>query len=266
MYLGICVGITNFIPYAFRPREIAMTELYPFTLYFVRVPGNPGWTPGILTVEPEKAAVTIADLHPGMERLRIVGQGMRSRKYSPDIPDAKFEELEYALGQGWWYDMRQHCWLAPEEAAAVPVEKPLPAVMSLDAEEPHDGWWFWHLGFAPLVSNDAAIWTHLFGDGKVGYNIDFSGALERDPVGDVKAFAGAVRGNADARLVVDEEGGFTGMLVWAIEPERLHLRLMSLCRPDDRKYDFLVAKSVFLEAIEKALLAFSADGGWEGSD
>lgn len=252
----------DFAAWFCRIKENIMTEMYPVALYFVQVAGKPGWTPGLLHVEPEKAAAAIAELHPEMERMRIVVQGMRSRKYDLNAPDDKYREVDSALGKGWWYDTRQHCWLAPEDAALVPVEKPLPAVMSLDAEEPYNGWWLWHLAFVPLVSNDAAIWTHLFGKGNVEYDIEFSGALERDPVDDMAAFIGALRKGAEARLVVDEEGGFTGMLAWHVDAERLHLRLMSLCRPQDKKYDFLVGKDAFIETVEKARRTFLAQGGW----
>lgn len=243
-----------------------MSELHPFTLYFVRLPGKPGWTPGVLTVAPENAERSIVELHPSASERRLVAQGMRTRTYGPDAPDDKYGELEHALAQGWWYDTRQQCWLAPEETAVVPVEKPLPAAMRLQTDEPCNGWWFWHLTFSPLVSNDAAIWTHLFGVGRVDYDIDFSGALERDPIAGLTDFAVALQSDAAARLVIDEEGGFTGLLAWHVEPDRIHLRLMSLCRAEDRKYDFLLAKDTFLAAIEQSVETFLAQGGWAAAD
>lgn len=237
---------------------------YPFSLYFVRIPGKPGWTPGIVTAEPEAADGRIAALHPDATERRVFAQGASRERYDGGDAADKFAGLDHALDRGWWYDTRLQCWLAPEETAAVPVEKPLPATPRLETDEPCNGWWSWRLAFFPLVSNDAAIWEHLFGGGEVRYDFDISDVF--DPLAELTAFAAALRAGRDARLVVNEEGCFTALLTWRAEGGQAHLRLMSLCRQEDVKFDFLVDGAALAQMLENALRRFHEQGGWAEPD
>jgi hypothetical protein len=212
-------------------------------LYAVRLPNKYGWH--TVTVDADNAQETVAALYPNALETRFVD-------INPGV---------CLLEMGWDYDGLEQSWLAPGENLESPechVARqsfpPVPAVLTIQSEPPHAGWWDIYMHFSTKDGGHDTV-----------VNISYSDVFS-NPEKDILGVSKEVAAFKNARTLFDEEGQFVHILALNRTRESIFLRVESILRDDEDNnfcHDFLLDRENFVSEFARVYREFEYDGGWD---
>lgn len=157
------------------------------------------------------------------------------------------------------------------EEPKAPMTSLMPAIVEIAADAPSAGCWDIHFTIREAAFENYRVvpWNHTDREPRVFKTAVFCSDVY-DPVPKLHEF---VYDLADSypeyqHWYVDEEGSEVFLKCWLHGENNIQLRFYSKDRAGspDFKYDLLVDRKSFYEALHPVLLSFYANGGWNSAD
>ena len=196
---------------------------FRLTLFAVRLEGEDGWIVDEAPFSLPEIEARIRGNGYEIAEIREISSGLSRRRDEDGSPKVDGPMAWYVRSWGWAYDQQAQCWRAPGEMVCEPAGVPARAEsFAVRSGAPNAGWW-------PIViSADAA-------------RVEISASNVHDPVRDLLAWLERLVNDSAARVLIDEEGDQTEILVYPQGQGIIRFVVIRYGETDEKRIDVLLS-------------------------